>query len=119
MGLDGIGRGGLPLAPMRPVEVEAGGGTKTFQIANGTAPAAPGGEVSAPVPIPKTPLERLRAGEINRDGYLDLKVDDAVAHLQGLRPEELDEVKTALRGQLASDPALVHLVSQVEGKDAT
>jgi hypothetical protein len=36
-------------------------------------------------------------GEIDREGYLDLKVDDATAHLQGLHPEELDAVKTILR----------------------
>jgi hypothetical protein len=73
--------------------------------------------VAAQVVTEPTPLDRWRAGEIDREAYLDLKVDDATAHLQGLHPEELDAVKTVLRGQLASDPALGDLVRRVTSKD--
>jgi hypothetical protein len=96
---------------MPSTEVDRRDGTEAFQVSRQPG-LAPAGELAATLPANATPLERLRAGEIDRDGYLDLKVDDATAHLSGLHPEELDAVKTVLRGQLASDPALVELVRQ-------
>ncbi len=119
MGLDGIGRGsGAPRALTPSADVEARSGAKTFQVAREASPA-PAEQTSALVPASSTPLERLRAGEIDCDRYLDLKVDDATAHLQGLGPEELETVRTVLRGQLERDPVLVDLVRQATGKGAT
>jgi hypothetical protein len=115
MGLDGVGRGGTPGVALP--RVDAPSGPQTFQAPTEADSVAPAGSVAAQVVTEPTPLDRWRAGEIDREGYLDLKVDDATARLQGLHPEELDAVKTVLRGQLASDPALGDLVRHVTGKD--
>lgn len=118
MGLDGIGRENVPPATMPSVEAEPRATTKTFQVQR-DADAVPAEPVRGAVPADATPLERLRAGEIDRDTYIDLKVDGATVHLHGLRPEELDTVRTLLHGQLANDPVLLDLVRQATGKEAT
>jgi hypothetical protein len=115
MGLDGVGRGGTPGVSLPQVGAPSAG--KTFQAPTEADSVAPPVSVAAQVVTEPTPLDRWRAGEIDREAYLDLKVDDATAHLQGLHPEELDAVKTVLRGQLASDPALGDLVRRVTSKD--
>ena len=61
------------------------------------------------------PLARLRAGEIDLDRYLDLKVDEATAHLKGLRAHEMSGLRSLLRAQLVSDPSMVNLVQQATG----
>jgi hypothetical protein len=63
-----------------------------------------------------TPLERLKAGEIDLDGYLDLKVDQATAHLHGLGAHEMKGLRLALRHELASDPGLAALVESATGQ---
>jgi hypothetical protein len=73
--------------------------------------AAPN-EVAPAAPVATSPLERLRAGEIDLDRYLDLKVNEATVHLQGLRAHELEGLRTLLRQQLESDRALANLVEQ-------
>jgi uncharacterized protein (DUF2342 family) len=67
------------------------------------------------VQAPRGALERLRAGEVDVDGYLDLKVDEATAHLATLPPGELHALRSALRDRLATDPALVDLVRTATG----
>ena len=49
-------------------------------------------------------LERLRAGEIDLDGYLDLKVNEATAHLHGLGTTELEGVRALLRDRNRARP---------------
>jgi hypothetical protein len=61
-------------------------------------------------------LERFRSGQVDVQGYLDLKVDEATAHLSSLPRVELDAIRTALRDRLATDPALVDLVRAATGK---
>jgi hypothetical protein len=63
-----------------------------------------------------TPLERLRVGQVDLDGYLDLKVDEATSHLSSLPPVELGAIRQALRDRLAADPTLVDLVQMATGK---
>jgi hypothetical protein len=70
-------------------------------------------------PATASPLERLRTGAIDLNGYLDMKVDAATAHLQGLSPKEMGAVKKMLRDQIASDPALSDLVKQATGSAPT
>ena len=56
-------------------------------------------------------LGQLSRGEISVDQYLETRVEHAVQHLEGrLSAEQLDFVKSTLREQLGSDPALVELV---------
>jgi uncharacterized protein (DUF2342 family) len=113
MGIDSIGKKGPP-APPPPVGVKgparATEAARPFEV-SGAAPPPAAGVVEAP----RTALERLRAGEIDVNGYVDLKVDEATTHLKALPPGELEQVRSALRDRLATDPGLVDLVRQATG----
>jgi hypothetical protein len=112
MGIDGIGKGRGPSASGIGTDVpgvrEIAKGTETgeaFKVSKGAAiEAAP------------TSLERLRAGEISMQQYVDLKVDEATLHLDGkLSAEQLEFVKNSLREQLTADPVLSELVRSATG----
>jgi hypothetical protein len=61
-------------------------------------------------------LARVRRGEFQLDTYLDVSVGDAVRHVQDkLSTAQLDIVKTELRDQLTTNPALIELVRQATG----
>ena len=66
-----------------------------------------------------SPLARLRAGEVDVHGYIDLKVDEATSNLKGLSPAELSDIKQVLRDQLATDPGLADLVRTATGQMPT
>jgi len=120
MAIDRIGKGpgattGLPSADRttpagptteaeRPFEPRASGSASSREVAASQSAAL-------------GPLERLRAGEIDLPGYLDLKVEQATAHLRGLPRVELDALKEMLRDKLAIDPALIDLVRQATGAE--
>ena len=119
MGIDGIGKGGAPPLP----RTETGG---TGDV--GTRPAERAFEVHAPKAelvgvagaaaasaAAPGPLEQLRAGKIDVERYVDLKVDEATAHLHGVGDKELGAIKSMLRAQVVSDPALAELVTQAAG----
>ena len=74
--------------------------------ARSTSPSAPAvGVDSSPL------LQRLDAGTLSVDEYLDLQVNEAVAHLEGKLPaNQLQFVRESLREQLSEDPVLVELV---------
>ncbi len=56
-------------------------------------------------------LARLERGEITRDAYLDLRVEDAILpFVKTLNHNQIDFMRVALRDQLESDPALVALI---------
>jgi hypothetical protein len=57
----------------------------------------------------------LRTGGVGLDRYLDLKVDEATAHLGPLPPSQLEMIRSALRERIASDPTLVDLVRAATG----
>jgi hypothetical protein len=76
-----------------------------------TAAAGPVEQAATP-----TPLAQLRAGQIDVERYLDLKVDEATRHLHGLTPIERESIRGMLRDQIATDPALVDMVRQAAGK---
>jgi hypothetical protein len=56
------------------------------------------------------PLERFRAGEIDLEAYLDLKVQAAMSHLEGLTPGQRDDARAILRAEIATEPALRELL---------
>lgn len=65
---------------------------------------------------PVSPLDQLRAGEIDTNRYLDLRVEQATAHLEGLLPgDQLSFIRESLRAQLETDPMLVELASRAAG----
>lgn len=56
------------------------------------------------------PLERLRAGEIDLPQYVELRVREATAHLEGVvAPADLEEIRAALHDTLESDPDVAAL----------
>jgi hypothetical protein len=117
MGIDGIGRPlptGTPLAP--PGAGGAGPATPATQVDR--APfSARTAEAHAPSSAdgPQSPLDQLKAGAIDLERYLDIKVQEATASIANLAPAQVDPIRAALRERLSSDPALVDLVRKATG----
>ncbi len=116
MGIDGIGKKGPPAPPPPggahgPARAPEAG--RAFEVGKATAPASP--PAPAPTEAARGALDRLRAGEIDADGYVDAKVHEATAHLAALPPARLDEIRAALRDRMTGDPALVELLRTVVG----
>jgi hypothetical protein len=107
MGIDSIGKGGG--VPKVDAGVSSVGGVESerFEL---TAERVEG-------PQSVTLLEQVQKGQIGLDAYLDVRVNDAVGHLQGrLSPEQLEFVKEELRAQLETDPVLIELVRRATGQ---
>jgi hypothetical protein len=109
MSIDRIGQKGSPAAPS-PTKTDVdqpGKAERSFEIERRTA-----SPTQTPVPVDATQaaLDRYRAGEIDLNGYLDLKVNEATAHLAALPAQALEAIRNALRDRLGSDPTLVELV---------
>jgi len=124
MAIDRIGKGaGLPPTPDTSAPQGAGGAAPTgatFKIdrpepAAGAARADQTAGVDATREASPTPLDRLRAGEVDVHGYIDLKVDEATSPLKGLSSAELADIKSVLRDQMKSDPGLAELVRSATG----
>jgi hypothetical protein len=117
MAIDRIGKGGaLPPTPETGAPAGAEKAGAPFKVDRGgpAAAAEPARNVAAADPT--SPLGRLRAGEIDVHGYVDLKVEEATKNLKGLPAAELDEIKSVLRDQLRTDPGLADLVRTATGK---
>ena len=131
MAIDRIGKGaGLPPTPETHGTGGAAGAKKTdatFKVdrpeaahtGNVDASAATAATSATSPTSPTSPLGRLRAGEVDVHGYIDLKVDQATSGLDGLSAAELDEIKSVLRDQMKSDPGLADLVRTATGKMPT
>jgi hypothetical protein len=95
----GIGAADAALAP--EATGESGGVGESGAAAHTAAPGA---------------LERLGRGEISVDQYLDVRVADAVQHLEGRVPAaQMDFIRSALRDSLAADPVVAELVRRATG----
>lgn len=65
-------------------------------------------------------LERLERGEISRDVYLDLRVEEAIAPFaKTMGHNQIEFMRIALRDQLESDPVLVDLVRRATELSST
>jgi uncharacterized protein (DUF2342 family) len=119
MGIDGIGKKGPP-APPPPKEVRgptpSGEASRTFDVSRPASSGAAGTVHGAAVEPARTALDRLRAGEIDVNGYVDQKVDEATSHLGRLPSVELDALRRTLRERLSSDPTLAELVRTATGQ---
>jgi hypothetical protein len=120
MSVDRIGKNGAP-APV-PTGTGAVGSApvgEAFSVGVGVGVGGAGGSAGAaagagPVAnVGSKALEQLRGGAIDMGQYLDLKVEEATAHLAGLPGAELEAIRGALRERLATDPGLVELVQTV------
>jgi hypothetical protein len=109
MGIDGIGQGGgAPKVDAGTASVGGVGGER-FELSTEGVERSEGVEL----------LEQVQRGDVPLDAYLDVRVDDAVAHLQGkLSPEQLEFVKEELREQLRTDPVLLELVRGATGRSS-
>lgn len=110
MGIDRIGKGGPSAPPPPPKEV----GGKEFTVSKPAAAERAAGAQAAQAA--HVALDRLRSGEIDLQRYLDLKVDQATAHISSLPTAEVEAIRKQLRHRLASDPALADLVRAATGR---
>jgi hypothetical protein len=114
MSINGIGKGG-GLPPVGgPGEAGRAGEVKSpgaeFSVDN-LHKAEAGQRVAG-----GSALEQLRAGTLTLPQYLDVKVREATAHLDGkINGEHMEFVKSSLREQLSSDPVLIDLVKAATG----
>jgi hypothetical protein len=116
MGIDRVGKNGPPVpAPEVGGPSSARPAGQAFHVPAPSTPAAtPATSIESPHPA--GPLERLRAGEVDLGGYVDLKVREATAHLSSLPPVELEKIQSALREKLTNDPELVELLRTATGE---
>jgi hypothetical protein len=120
MGIDRIGKQGSTI-PLNDGAGAAGsrGAERTgasFEVPKpGAAPVAEGARAGSVDPV-RPALERLRSGEIDLNGYLDAKIEEATLHLGGLPPVELDAIRAALRDRMSTDPTLVELARTATGQ---
>ncbi len=107
MAIDGIGqRGGVP-GVSSEVSSVGGVGTEKFELSTEGVERSEGAQL----------LERVQRGEVALDAYLDVRVNDAVGHLEGKLPaEQLEFVREELREQLRNDPVLIELVRRATGQ---
>ncbi len=114
MGIDGIGKPGPPVPTAHPAST---GPTSPAGQVDPAPFAERAAEARAPSPAggAHAALEQLRAGSINLDGYLDIKVQEATASMGTLAPSQLASVRSALRERISSDPTLVDLVRKATG----
>jgi hypothetical protein len=114
--VDRIGKGGTP-PPTNATNAGATGDVrspetgKTFEVQKPTAP----GQAQPLAPVASEPLQQLKAGKIDLNQYLELKVSEATQHLEGVSKVQLDSIRAMLRDRLATDPELVDLVKQATG----
>ena len=66
-------------------------------------------------PASATPLDRLRAGEIDAKQYVELRVNEATAHLDGvLAPTDVEKIRADLHDLIEHDPDVAALVKSAE-----
>jgi len=103
MAIDGIGKSPISGAPG---SADLTGISKTnseteFAIKTAERPASAQS-------IDGTLVDRLHAGQLTRDEYLDLRADEAVRHLVGQIPaDKVNLIRATLREQLDTDPLLM------------
>jgi hypothetical protein len=116
MAIDRIGKGGgLPPTPEATGTGSTGATAPTGKTFKVERPEQAGNAAGVDATNASTPLARLRAGEIDVHGYIDLKVDEATSGLKGLPTAALDDIKSVLRDQMKSDPGLADLVRGATG----
>src|SRR5215472_11104351 len=105
MGIDHVGKKGPPAGP--PPETASAdrpaGAGRAFEVA--PQPTVPPTHGRVPIQAPPSALERYRSGEVDVNGYLDLKVAESTEHLAAVLPAPiLKEIRAVLRDRLAVDP---------------
>ena len=115
MGIDSIGKVGAfgGISPSAASGVDGAGGLESAEGPDAFSLSSAGKTEHAQE---ASPLDRLKAGEIDLGGYLDLRVDQATSHLVNrIDGEQLAFIRSSLRSQLEQDPALADLVRRATG----
>ncbi len=120
MGIDRVGKGaGLP-PPVEGARVPGAAPAERTGKAFAVDPAAHADRAASAAAVAgpqASPLDRLRAGEIDVHAYVDLKVGEATVHLHGLPAHQMESIKAALRSQIADDPMVRELFMQATGRE--
>ena len=119
MGIDKIGKNnGLP-------DVSGPSGTetsapvdRTFAEVHADKTGRTEGAAQAQATAGASPLDKLRAGEIDVNGYVDARIEQATSGLKGLTEKQLGSIRSVLREQMMTDPSLADLVQQATGRRA-
>ncbi len=112
MPIDPIGKGGgIPPQTPGPTGPDAVAPTKAFEV----SPAGGAQKAEGAQAVSAGPLDELRAGKIDVNRYVDLKLDEATAHLKGLHTSELAHIRDVLRDKIVHDPQIADLVRQAAG----
>lgn len=119
MGIDGIGGGKPPIGPSGGATGPSKASGEGFSLDRPSAAASAGAasktEASRAVSA-TAELERLQAGEISLDDYLQARANQAVAHLEAVVPaEQLQIIKEQLVHQMKQDPTVASLVQRATG----
>lgn len=87
---------------------------EAIEGATGASAAAGVQATAASAPsVATSPLERLRAGEIDSARYVELQVEQATAQLEGALPRaHLDAIRAELRALIDDDPDVAALVQR-------
>jgi hypothetical protein len=110
MGIDSI-RSRPPVSPQAAEDLGAGRAGDAPHVGSFRAEAAlHSAGIDEVAPVAPSILDQVRSGQIDVARYLDLKVEEATAHLRALPPDQLASIRSTLRDRLASDPALAGLV---------
>jgi hypothetical protein len=71
-----------------------------------------GGSSVMPEPPLSEALMKFRAGEIDADAYVELKIREATEHLSSLPPDKLDLVRRKLREEISDSQELKELIAE-------
>ena len=110
-----IGGPGAPLPKGAPEGTDATRGSRPEGARFGEALDRTARTDATSAPTAATPLERLRAGEIDSKQYVELRVNEATAHLDGvLPPSDLEKIRADLHDLIEHDPDVAALVKSAE-----
>lgn len=111
MPIDGIG-GGKPPGPGSVGPKGGVGAKERFSVETDPTRA---GETQQADRASVSPLERFRRGEIDKQAYVELRIEEATRGLDGLDPQALESIRSMLRDQLEADPMLAQWVEAATG----
>ena len=121
MGIDGIGGGKPPIGPSAGANGAAKVGGEGFSLdrtgGSSKASTIERNQIEQSHEVNATAdLERLQAGEISLDDYLQTRADKAVAHLESVvSADQLSIIKEQLVHQMKQDPSVAALVQRATG----
>ena len=110
-----VGGPGAPApspAPSSTTKIEPSTGKSFSEAVRGEGIDRAKGTEAAAGP---SPLERLRKGEIDLKAYVDIRVEQATAHLDGvLARADLEKMRAELKDVIEQDPDVAALVKAAE-----